>query len=419
MASTMVKTISVSEIAEMSDAELAEFMKRCRLPNGNYDLSVDDWHKLSHDERGRLARILEAKKRDLAASPTACSYSLDLDDLDARLRQVSPKGSFSSRPEPQVFERQRVPTPPIERHKFELRAYHQLLENGGRPLYPVSLINNMHNDPDSYAEILLPWQEDFLDIRAEGIFERQLRRWQDFRKWQNDNRGCEDDDGGYHAYVEREKRLIKEDMTEEAGAELIAKIEADPSRLKTGWNLQQFLRSQDRRFNMEHGCQGFHDYKAAVKRRLARHGFTQPFELDEDSKNQDKLTTWIEYLNCEYWWLDKYVSDIERLQPEHDRLWQALVNKNVLEPHETKEFVRTPESGMETQTAKNKALIAVQQAELKAKQIHKLTQEDPNRFDIPSDKRISMMKKSTENLLAAKRQLEQTYAMGSEPGSFD
>jgi hypothetical protein len=65
----------------------------------------------------------------------------------------------------------------------------------------------------------------------------------------------------------------------------------------------------------------FCGYAKAVKRRLASHSFTQPFELDEDPKKQHGPTTWIEYLNYEYWWLDKYTSDIERLEPERDKLW--------------------------------------------------------------------------------------------------
>lgn len=59
MASTEVVTVSVGEVAAMSDAELAQFMQRHRLPNGDYDLPVDGWHRLSKDERGRLAERLE------------------------------------------------------------------------------------------------------------------------------------------------------------------------------------------------------------------------------------------------------------------------------------------------------------------------------------------------------------------------
>lgn len=255
--------------------------------------------------------------------------------------------------------------------------------------------------------MLRPWQEHLTQICAEGIFQRQLQRWQDFRKWQNDNRGREDNDGGFPAYVQQRKRWIKEDYPDRVSAELLAEIEADPSRLKSDWDQAQFLRRRQRRLCRELGCKGFRDYAEAVKRRLARHGFTQLFELDEDPKQQDKLTTWIEYLNYEYWWLDKYTGDIERLEPEHDRLWQELVDEKILRPHETKDFVRTMASGYEREADKEQAMKAVQRAESEAKRIYILTQEDPERLRIPRAKRISMLKHGTERLLAARRRLEQ------------
>ncbi|TQV98793.1 hypothetical protein V2A60_007505 [Cordyceps javanica] len=330
----------------MSDAELAQFMRRHRLPDGDYDLPVDGRDKPSRDERDRLARRLEDRATE-------------------------------------------APAAPIDGTRLEVEAYHELLNDNGRPLYPVNLVQEIYSDLDSYAELLRPWQESLLSIRAEEIFQRQLQRWQDFRKWQNDNRGREDDGGGFLAFVNQRKRWIKDDYPEEVSAELLAEIEADPLRLK------------------EHGCRGFRDYKEAVKRRLARHGFTQPFELAEDPKKQDKLTKSIEYLNYEYWWLDKYASDIERLEPEHDRLWQELVDKNVLKPHETKEFVRTAAPGMECETEEDQARKTVQRAESEAKRIHVLTQKDPKRLEIPKATRISMLKNGAENLLAAKRQSEQ------------
>ncbi|GKU13372.1 unnamed protein product, partial [Fusarium langsethiae] len=207
--------------------------------------------------------------------------------------------------------------------------------------------------------MLRPWQEHLTPISPSGIFQRQWQRWQDFRKWQNDNRGRDDDDGGFPA----------------TRARLLAEIEADPSCLKSEWDQKQFLRRRQRRLYREHGCRGFCGYAKAVKRRLASHSFTQPFELDEDPKKQHGLTTWIEYLNYEYWWLDKYTSDIERLQREAE---------------------------------KKQAMEAVWNAESEAEQTYVLTQEDPKRWRIPTAERISRMKYHTDKLLAAKRWLEQT-----------
>ncbi|ATY65357.1 hypothetical protein A9K55_001234 [Cordyceps militaris] len=396
--------LSVDEIAAMSDTELGHFMTKHRLPDGGYELPVNGWDKLSKDERGHLAARLKAQEQGLAQSPTAFSRPLDIDDLDARLRQVSPNKSFSLQPEPRTA---RSPTPLVDPTIRETEAYQELVNDGGRPLYPIDLIHNMFQHPDNYAETLRPWQVNISPVSPSGIFQKQLQRWQNFRKWQNDHRGHEDDDGGFLAYVERNKHRIRRDKKPKWAAKRLAEIEADPSCLQSSWEDRQWERERQRRYCREHGCQGFRDYMEAVKRRLTRHDFIQPFKLSEDPKNQDNLSTWIEYLNYEYWWLDKYTSDIERLEPEHDKLWQELADKKILRPHETKEFVRTALSGMEGEAEKDQAMKAVQRAESEARRIYASTQEGLERSSIPIARRISMLKHSSEKVLAAKQRLRQ------------
>lgn len=61
MASTEAATVtlSVDEIAAMSDTELGRFMTKHRHPDGGYELPVDGWDKLPKDERDRLAERLK------------------------------------------------------------------------------------------------------------------------------------------------------------------------------------------------------------------------------------------------------------------------------------------------------------------------------------------------------------------------
>ncbi|KID86448.1 hypothetical protein MGU_06260 [Metarhizium guizhouense ARSEF 977] len=361
--------VSVGEVFAMNDAELAEFMQRHRRPNGDYQLPVDGWDKLSKDERSRLAERLEAQKKSLAQSPTACSRPLDLDDLDARLRQVSSDKSCSLQPENPTIYQQWSPTPPFDPTLRETEAYHELLNEGGRPLYPINLIQDVYRDPDNYAKILWPWQENITPVSPSGIFQKQLHRWQDFRKWQNDNRGLEDDDGGYPAYLERWKHIVKRDFLPRSRAKYLAEIEADPSCRKSQWENLQWERERQRDHCRERGCRGFRDYTEA--------------------------------------WLDKHTGDIQRLEPKHDKLWQELVGKNVLRPHETKEFVRTDASAIALEADEEQAKKAVQRAESEAERIYVLTQEDPKRLSIPQAKRISMLKHGTQKLQAAKRRSEQ------------
>jgi hypothetical protein len=126
--------VSVGEVAAISDAELVQFMQKHRLPHGDYDLPVDGWERLSEDERSRLAERLEAEKRSLAQSPTACSRPLDLDGLDARLRQALPNSSLSPESLTTSLDLE------VHRTKDEIEAYHGLINDSGRPLYPIELI---------------------------------------------------------------------------------------------------------------------------------------------------------------------------------------------------------------------------------------------------------------------------------------
>ncbi|KAM3481147.1 hypothetical protein MY5147_000780 [Beauveria neobassiana] len=330
-------TVPVEEVVAMDDDQLAQFMQRHLLPNGDYHLPVSGWDNLSKDELSHLAERLES-----AAEPRLVpTHSISLTSMLAYVKS---------------------PTPPIDVTRDEKFAYHDLVNDGGRPAYPIGLIQEVYRDATRYVEILRPWQK--YDDSPEGIFQAQLQRWQNFRKWQNDHRDLDDDDGGFPAFVEWTKDVVLRDFLPRTREKRLAEIEADPSCLKSRWDERQFIRERQRRLCREKGSRGFREYTEAVKRRLARHNIAQTVELDEDPKKQDKLTTWIEYLNYEYWWFDKYASDIERLEPEHDKLWQELVEKNILKPHETKEFVRTVASAMEAEMEKDMGRKAVQRANL-------------------------------------------------------
>lgn len=53
-----VPPLSVNDIAVMSDAALAEFMQKNRRTDGVFELSVNDFEKLSKDDRKALAERL-------------------------------------------------------------------------------------------------------------------------------------------------------------------------------------------------------------------------------------------------------------------------------------------------------------------------------------------------------------------------
>lgn len=72
--------------------------------------------------------------------------------------------------------------------------------------------------------------------------------------------------------------------------------------------------------------------------------FDQPFRLEEDPKQQDQWTTYVEYLEFECWWLGKCAGSTERLIPQYDAAWEKLVQAEVVKPSETHEVLATTEA---------------------------------------------------------------------------
>ena len=272
----------------------------------------------------------------------------------------------------------------------------------------------MKRNPEGHCELLRPWQDNWrADYHWGGghdtyeswqVFKRQLKRWQDFRKWQRHNRGL--DDGGFPAYVEWKKRMVTLWFVPEEAARKLLKIETDSSYLKEDWERYQDRRAAQRYYCREpHSSDDLSAYADAMKRRLAQHGFTQPFQLQKDPTQQDALTTWVEYLNYKYFWLDWFSNAVQRLKPGHDKACQKLVDSKVLRPHETETFLRTFRSLNQSSADKEHAWKAVERAASKAKQIYTLTQSDPRRMNIPQQIHIRLLRAAKRALLAAKIRL--------------
>ncbi len=128
----------------------------------------------------------------------------------------------------------------------------------------------------------------------------------------------------------------------------------------------------------------FPKYVEGVKGRLAEHGFTRSFQLDEDPERQDKLTTWIEYLDYEYWWYDKKMRFVKRHQPRYDEAWKKLVDSNVLRPSETEEFIWNLDSSFQHAGEEDRAERVVESAKSVVLSVQKATT-DPRRFTISLD----------------------------------
>ncbi len=252
-------------------------------------------------------------------------------------------------------------------------AYRELVNDGGRPLYPIHLLRDILDDPGKHQAMLHPfWSHPSYGFLPYEIFQRQLERWQEFRHWQLDNRGLEEADDGYEAHVTK----VRQEYTKIGYLEGLAMIDADPSYLAgpgTQWWSQQKKRNWERACQREPGCRQLPKYQIAAHARLTRHGYDDlrlESKLDEDPKRQDALATWIEYLCFECWWQDHYAARLEKLQPAHDAAWAKLQDSGFLLPDETAEFVRSRACAMERSKDMNqshKTYLAAEEAVARAR----------------------------------------------------
>ncbi|KAH6614516.1 hypothetical protein B0J18DRAFT_302200 [Chaetomium sp. MPI-SDFR-AT-0129] len=422
----MTPELTVEDILGFSDAELVQYMKQNRRADGGFDLrKVGGWENLAKEQREQLAQRL--KDGALKANDETQSRPVDLDGVAARLREISDDQDALSLAASRSPPYERSPTPfedvAAETKQSETAAYQELVSDGSRPLYHIGLLVKVLDDPEGHHEMLLPWQ-DYPDATVDDgrVFRKQLMRWKAFRNWQKYNRGIYNEEEEFAAYFEKDwrekveskaimsesrrqdeelaeklyleqlrakfRKIQEEKGVDDGEAGFSAFVEEEKRRdLKEGhlwpgmtkdeyrqtlrvWFDQDELQRYRENFlflREDNGRGGFSEYIAEVKRCLAKHGFTRAFQLDKDPARQDKLTTWTEYLNYEYSWHDRYERSTKRLRSEYDEAWKQLVDSGVLRPGETDETLRTTKSALQRQGEKDRASNAVVSAKAAAK----------------------------------------------------
>ena len=201
------------------------------------------------------------------------------------------------------------------------------------------------------------------------MFIKQMRSWREFRRWQKYNR---------------------EDLS--------------------SWGDQRFVEVEFAYNNFVRAFRyEYPDYTKAVKKLLEQHGFTQSFQFHEDPAQQDKLTTWIEYLGFEYWQLEWSTRSIKCLQLKYDGAWETLVDSGVLRLDETAEFLRTDESGFRCEHEIEQAKKAVKTAKSAAGVVLITTERarnDPHRSTLTRPERQRMITEAHTRLDAAQASLK-------------
>lgn len=355
------ETIPARVIATYSDAELDKYLNDHRLGNGGPTIvNVEDPENLPESFIERL--------RDRAQGTTKSSQSrpIDLDELTARLLATTGSNTslspalrgrrLSSTPPPipaevpgrEAYNKPRNSFPPFTRgsseetippvptHVHETQAYDDLVKDGGRPLYPNHLIDEVCGNPFPYWDMLRPWVRypDHPSKLDASVFHAQSSHWLEFRRWQAHNR------------------------REGSPRPLDAWSGSPDADLAYGCFLGEFrLRSAS--------------YTKAAKKLLAEYAFVRPFQLHDDPKQQDALTTWIEYLAYACAVHYRHTCLVKKYQPGYDAAWKALVESKVLRPSETKENICTFDVGAKHDRETAMAVRAVKAAEAALEAVQK------------------------------------------------
>ncbi|GAP92495.1 putative ankyrin [Rosellinia necatrix] len=303
------------DLAAFNDVELDQYLEEHRLEGGATTVDVEDPENLPESFIQRL------RDRAQNTSDAAQSGAVDLNQVTTRLLEIPADRDTSFTPlrrplrGPCSSTDSGPPTPP---QVHERAYYNELVNDGGRPLYPIDLVDNVAEDPEAHQDMLRPWLGyPEADPPNWEVFREQGDHWREFREWQAEARGL-----GFPKY-----RRIAYDVFR--------------------WHFQRASPT----------------YTEAVKELLAQYGFTRPFQLHDDPKQQDKLTTWIEYLGfaCAQHYRD--VRFMKVRQPKYDEAWKTLVDAKVLRPFETEGYICTKDCAFQHQKEREQAFNAVKSAE--------------------------------------------------------
>jgi hypothetical protein len=327
----MAAILSAHEAVALSDPDLDAYLEQNRHPDGVIYVQVQDPTNLTAEFIRRLKCATPPKSahrltvcRDRAENPVN-SRPADLQAVSARLCDLPAEIEFAPRTptestisEPLVTEEEQY----NQSLEFATKAYHDLISDGGRPLFPLDLLEDASKNVDKYRETfpLAAWRASHFNPPGEDwmVFSSQLNRWNDFRRLQR---------------YAREQRAASLSQFFFAAASPKTSWEALVAEGSRKGEKPATWKDYNEAY-LKPGKVGFPQYRKMVRARLARHKFTRPYHLDKDPSRQDQLTTWVEYLNYEYWWHDRAADFVEHHRPSYNRYCKELLESGTLQQQE-------------------------------------------------------------------------------------
>ena len=186
------------------------------------------------------------------------------------------------------------------------------------------------------------------------VFSRQADRWWEFLKWQLDNRSAAVGDEVVSAFLAAQSRR----HSLSGSHDMLSNSTFDET-VRREWEMRPKLLEVPS--NAE-----FSVYEEAVKKRLASHKFTQEFQLTDDPRHQGVWTTWVEYLNFEYWQADRLAALLKTLESRYHNAWDDLQRLDTPQPSSLGRMTVSSSKARSTNTPCFEQQLATTQAELDA-----------------------------------------------------
>ncbi|KAF2680632.1 hypothetical protein K458DRAFT_489826 [Lentithecium fluviatile CBS 122367] len=309
---------AANDLLAFTESQLVHHLESHSRVHGGFDISsAVGLENLSKSQRDALGDRLRAAA--FRAKNTTASQSIDSQALLARLASIAGTKDSSSEPKHLRWPSETSETsggtlsPQLDEEILDqVACYEQLVEENGKPVCSVEVLRHIINEPAASHEPVLPWLSDRLDGDIRTVLSRQLARWWEFRKWQSDNRGTEDQ--GFSDFL-----AAKRSRYEQAGVATMT----ESIFKETVWRLWH----DKPQFRLLSKSQDFNTYKETVKKRLAPHNFRQPLKLLKNSRNQNEWTTWLEYVAFEQWWQERLADATELEEQQYRQAWMKLLNE--------------------------------------------------------------------------------------------
>ena len=187
------------------------------------------------------------------------------------------------------------------------------------------------------------------------MFSRQADRWWEFLKWQLDNRGPAVGDDGVSLYLAAQKRR----HSLSGSRDMVFNSTSFEKAVRREWEMRPKLLKVP-------SSAGFPAYKEAVKKRLASHKFNREFQLEDDPRQQGVWTTWIEYLNFEYWQADRLAALLKTSELRYRNAWNDLQRLDTPQPSSLGRVAVSSSKDSPANTPCLEQQLATTQAELEA-----------------------------------------------------